>query len=65
MDNQVLYNRALTQAGMAAFRLGDILQSHEILVEIYQNMRYKELLAQGFSRLQDKTAEAEHEEKRR
>ena len=65
VDNQVLYNRALTQAGMAAFRLGDILQSHEILVEIYQNMRYKELLAQGFSRLQDKTAEAEHEEKRR
>lgn len=40
---------------MAAFRLGDITQSHEILVEIYQNMRYKELLGQGFSRQQDKT----------
>ena len=50
---------------MAAFRLGDINQSHEILVEIYQNSRYKELLAQGFSRQQDKTQEFEIEEKRR
>ena len=50
---------------MAAFRLGDIEQSHATLVEIYQNMRYKELLAQGFSRQQDKTPEFEVEEKRR
>jgi translation initiation factor 3 subunit C len=64
-DNQILYNRALTQAGMAAFRLGDVQQSHEILVEIYQNLRFKELLGQGFSRQQDKTQEFEIEEKRR
>lgn len=32
--SQILYNRAVTQIGMAAFRLGLIEESHDILVEI-------------------------------
>lgn len=35
IDNQILYNRALAQIGMAYFRLGCIPQSHEVLVEIF------------------------------
>ena len=35
VDNQIMYTRAITQIGMAAFRLGDINLSHEALVEIY------------------------------
>lgn len=65
IDNQILYNRVLAQLGMAYFRLGKIEQSHEVLVEIFQNMRFRELLAQGISKHFDKTAEQEAEEKRR
>lgn len=65
VDNQILYNRAITQTGMAAFRLGDIKLSHEILIEIYQNTRFKELLGQGVSKNLDKTPEQDQEEKRR
>lgn len=50
---------------MAQFRLGRIEQSHEVLVEIFQNPRFRELLAQGFNRHYEKTAEQELEEKRR
>ena len=50
---------------MALFRLGRIEQSHEVLVEIFQNPRFRELLAQGFNRHYEKTAEQELEEKRR
>ena len=45
VDNQILYNRALAQIGMAFFRLGRIDQSHEVLVEIFQSPRFRELLA--------------------
>jgi len=65
VDNQILYNRALTQTGMAAFRLGKVTESHEILNDICQNSKYKELLAQKFSSLQEKSSEYEAEEKRR
>lgn len=50
---------------MAYFRLGKIEESHEVLVEIFQNPRFKELLAQGITRHFEKTAEQEAEEKRR
>ena len=51
---------------MAYFRLGEIEASHEVLVEIFQNPRFRELLAQGMNRSHfEKTAEQEAEEKRR
>ncbi len=50
---------------MACFRLGMIEQSHEVLVEIFQSPRFRELLAQGVNRHYEKTAEQEVEEKRR
>lgn len=60
VDNQILYNRAIAQIGMAFFRLGRIEQSHEVLVEIFQNPRFRELLAQSVNRSHyEKTAEQE------
>ena len=59
VDNQILYNRALAQIGMAFFRLGRIEESHDVLVEIFQNPRFRELLAQGFNRHYEKTQEQE------
>lgn len=50
---------------MAAFRLGLIEESHDILVEVCQNMRLKEILAQGISRILDKPLEFEKEEQKR
>lgn len=49
IDNQILYNRALVQVGLAAFRLGKIKESHEILADVCQNSKHKELLAQRIS----------------
>ena len=50
---------------MAAFRLGKISESHEILLEICQHLRHKELLAQQVSNYQNKSHEFEVEEARR
>lgn len=46
---QVLYNRALTQLGMAAFRIGNFEECHDILIEVCQGgqAKLKEILAQG------------------
>lgn len=46
---QVLYNRALVQLGLSAFRAGEIEESHQILTEISYSLRVKELLGQGFN----------------
>ncbi|QFZ29179.1 putative eukaryotic translation initiation factor [Clavispora lusitaniae] len=46
---QVLYNRALVQLGLSAFRAGEIDESHQILNEIANSQRLKELLGQGFN----------------
>jgi translation initiation factor 3 subunit C len=64
IENQILFNRALVQIGLAAFRLGKIKESHDILAEICQYAKHKELLAQRISTM-DKTAESEAEEKKR
>jgi len=45
IDNQIMYNRALTQTGLAAFRLGKIQEAHDLLVDIQNNQKHKELLA--------------------
>lgn len=65
ITNQILYNRVLTQLGMAAFRLGLIEESHDILVEVCQHSRLKELLAQGLAKMIDKPQEFEREELKR
>jgi len=57
IDNQIMYNRALVQIGIAAFRAGKIKESHECLADICQNSKHRELLAQKISALQDKTVE--------
>jgi translation initiation factor 3 subunit C len=44
---QVLFNRALVQIGMAAFRRGLISDAQHTLQEICGSNRQKELLAQG------------------
>ena len=62
---QILYNRAITQIGMAAFRLGLIEESHDILVDICQTAKLREVLAQGISRQIDKPIELEKEEQKR
>lgn len=46
---QVLYNRAMVQLGLSAFRYGNIEESHQALSEIANSQRLKELLGQGFN----------------
>lgn len=46
---QVLYNRALVQLGLGAFKAGEIEELHQILNEIINSQRLKELLGQGFN----------------
>lgn len=46
---QVLYNRALVQMGLSAFKSGEVGESHQILNEIINSQRLKELLGQGFN----------------
>lgn len=48
-STQVLYNRALVQLGLGAFKAGKIEESHQILNEIVNTQRLKELLGQGYN----------------
>jgi hypothetical protein len=50
---------------MAAFRLGLIDESHDILVDVCQTAKLREVLAQGISRTPDKPIEFEKEEQKR
>jgi translation initiation factor 3 subunit C len=44
---QIMYNRALVQLGLCAFRHGTIKDAHTALLDIQIQGRAKELLAQG------------------
>ncbi|RWS28477.1 eukaryotic translation initiation factor 3 subunit C-like protein, partial [Leptotrombidium deliense] len=63
---QIIYNRALVQLGLCAFRHGNIKDAHTDLLDIQILGRAKELLAQGLlPKQQERTPEQEKLEKRR
>ncbi|KAJ1799734.1 Translation initiation factor 3 subunit c [Coemansia sp. RSA 2399] len=47
VNTQVLYNRAVAQLGLAAFRLGKIQEAFDHTLELVSSGRQRELLAQG------------------
>lgn len=62
----IVYNRALVQLGLCAFRHGYIREAHMYLLDIHIQSRAKELLAQGIlPKNQERTLEQEKEEKQR
>ncbi|ORX71172.1 hypothetical protein DL89DRAFT_221993 [Linderina pennispora] len=67
VNTQVLYNRALAQLGMAAFRIGKIQEAFQHTQELISSGRQRELLAQGMSqqRMQQLSPEQEQLEKQR
>ena len=64
---QILYNRAVVQVGLAAFRVGLIREAQSTLQDIFNTQRVKELLAQGVhqQRFQTLTPEQEKAERQR
>ncbi|WWC73444.1 eukaryotic translation initiation factor 3 subunit C [Kwoniella pini CBS 10737] len=66
VTTQILYNRAIMQLGLAAFKMGYIVECQTILGDMFATQRQKELLAQSVQRYQQQlTPEQELIEKRR
>lgn len=56
---QILFNRALAQLGLCAFRNGLIYEAHQALQEISMSPRHRELLGQSTQRFTNQTPVAE------
>ncbi|KAI8348039.1 eukaryotic translation initiation factor 3 subunit 8 N-terminus-domain-containing protein [Choanephora cucurbitarum] len=61
LTTQILYNRAVVQIGICAFRQGMIKESHACLQDIQGTGRVKELLAQGTQQTRQPSSAAESE----
>ncbi|OBZ89495.1 Eukaryotic translation initiation factor 3 subunit C [Choanephora cucurbitarum] len=59
LTTQILYNRAIVQIGICAFRQGMIKESHACLQDIQGTGRAKELLAQGTQQTRQPSSAAE------
>ncbi|KAL7424904.1 Translation initiation factor 3 subunit c [Cryptotrichosporon argae] len=66
VTTQIMYNRALVQLGLAAFRRGYVPECQAVLAEMFSSQRQKELLAQAVQRFNSQLSpEQELLEKRR
>lgn len=67
VGTQIMFNRAVVQLGLSAFRLGLIKESQSTLQDIFASQRVKELLAQGVQaqRYSQLTPEQEKVERQR
>eukprot|EP01105_Mastigella_eilhardi_P026464 TRINITY_DN769_c0_g1_i1.p1 TRINITY_DN769_c0_g1~~TRINITY_DN769_c0_g1_i1.p1 ORF type:complete len:926 (-),score=355.52 TRINITY_DN769_c0_g1_i1:65-2683(-) len=62
---QILFNRAMVQLGLAAFRAGLIAEAHQCLADMYSGTPIKELLGQGIALFVEKDAKEEKAERKR
>lgn len=69
IPNQIYYNRAIVQIGMAAFRLGLFTECNGVLNEVFSTQRLQDSLAQKsknqFKQQIEKTIEEEMDENKR